>query len=97
MSVEHTIGIWKLRWSSLRGLQTQIKRKEDFASVNKWIAATAILHNIVLKQNDTWEYNEEQNEADNSENEENEEVNFDATKWRESVMQKALEWCNGAH
>lgn len=47
--VEHVMGLLKGRWSSLRGLRVQIQKKEDIESVNQWIVAILILHNMVMK------------------------------------------------
>ena len=50
--VEHTLGVLKSRFSSLRGLRTQIRDKGDFKKVNRWICVCLILHNIVLQCRD---------------------------------------------
>jgi hypothetical protein len=52
--VEHTIGVLKSRWSSLRGIRTQVKKEEDFSNILKKIVVTFILHNICIDRNDDW-------------------------------------------
>jgi hypothetical protein len=53
-SIEHTNGMLKGRWGSLRNLRTTIKTKEDLIKVNEWIVVCIILHNILLKLKDVW-------------------------------------------
>lgn len=57
--IEHVMGLLKSRWSSLRGLRTQVRQKSDFVKINRWILATFILHNLVLFCNDQWEEDSE--------------------------------------
>ena len=52
--MEHTIGILKGCWASLRGLRTQYRKKEDLKVINCHIMATVVLHNILNKFNDKW-------------------------------------------
>ena len=52
--IEHVNGILKSRWSSLKGIPTQIKQKSDFAKVNHHIIACIILYNLLLKLKDHW-------------------------------------------
>jgi hypothetical protein len=47
--VEHTFGIVKNRFMSLKGMPIQAKKESDFVRVNKWIKACCILHNIAIK------------------------------------------------
>lgn len=57
--IEHTNGIWKNRWASLKGIRTQIREKKDFASVNEHVLVTIILHNILISFNDEWDVAED--------------------------------------
>ena len=43
-----------LRWASLKGIPTQVKKKEDFGTVNRHIVATLILYNLPLRFKDEW-------------------------------------------
>jgi hypothetical protein len=52
--IEHVNGILKGRWSSLRGLRTQIKKKEDLKILNTWIVVCLILHNLMIQLTDEW-------------------------------------------
>ena len=52
--IEHLNGILKARWMSLKGLRIQVKKKEDFAKVNKHIVVCLILHNLLIDWNDNW-------------------------------------------
>jgi len=53
--VEHTIGVLKARWSSLRGIRTQVKKQDDFSEILKQLVVTFILHNICIGRNDDWQ------------------------------------------
>jgi hypothetical protein len=53
--IEHTNGMVKNRWASLKGVRTQIRTKKDFVDVNKHVLACLVLHNILLSFNDEWE------------------------------------------
>ena len=46
--VEHTFGLLKGRFSSLRGLWTSITSKRHEATVGGWIRACVVLHNLLL-------------------------------------------------
>ena len=48
------MGILKSRWSSLRGIRTQIKVPEDLAHVNQMCTGVFILHNMLASLNDGW-------------------------------------------
>ncbi|PVU87849.1 hypothetical protein BB559_004889 [Furculomyces boomerangus] len=50
-----TIKLWKTRWGSLMSMKKQLKKPEDFQKVESWITATAVLHNIVIEFEETWE------------------------------------------
>lgn len=63
--IEHVMGLLKGRWSSLRGLRTQVKAASDFQFLNKHILCTLILHNFLLLKNDPWtdvDYQRDQSE-----------------------------------
>jgi hypothetical protein len=64
--VEHTIGIWKERFPSLKALRVNLYRRADHKAAVEWIDATAVLHNIAQQENDVWEYDEMQNETNDS-------------------------------
>lgn len=53
--IEHLNGILKMRWQSLKGIRTQVKRKEDFKLINEHIVVCLILHNLLIAFNDEWE------------------------------------------
>jgi hypothetical protein len=68
--IEHVNGILKGRWSSLRGLRTQIREKKDFKMINEWILVCLILHNLMIRFQDDW-----QPEADDDDNNDDDENN----------------------
>ncbi|KAJ0398703.1 hypothetical protein ATCC90586_003194 [Pythium insidiosum] len=51
---ENSIGLLKNRWMSLKGVRTQIKKKEDFRTVNNQVLTCVMLHNIGLILKDLW-------------------------------------------
>ena len=48
---EHTIGLLKMRWQSLRGLSMLIRGPEDVQTAVHWIMACVVLHNLLLGEN----------------------------------------------
>ncbi len=52
--IEHTNGILKNRFASLKGIRTQIKSKEEIEKVNDHILACIVLYNIMNLMNDSW-------------------------------------------
>ncbi|KAE8892415.1 hypothetical protein PF002_g14062 [Phytophthora fragariae] len=66
--VENTIGLWKNRWMSLKGIRTQVRKKKDFAVVNNHILACAMLHNIGLEVNDVWDDDTNSDDEDSNDN-----------------------------
>ena len=65
--IEHTNGMLKSRFSSLKGIRTQIKNRSDFGVVQKHIIVCLILHNLLIDFDDEWEDIEEE-EDDEKEN-----------------------------
>ena len=53
--IEQVNGILKNRFSSLKGIRTQVKKKEDFKKVNDHIIITIILHNMLNTWKDEWD------------------------------------------
>ncbi|KAG1711660.1 hypothetical protein DVH05_008907 [Phytophthora capsici] len=49
---EHTIGVQKARWTSLREIRLQIKRKEDVKRLLRWVNACVVLHNMFFTLGD---------------------------------------------
>ena len=49
---EHTIGVRKMRWQSLRGLRHQVESPWDVQRVVHWIMACVVLHNLLLDEPD---------------------------------------------
>lgn len=54
--IEHTNGILKNRWSSLKCIPTQIQVADDIEKVNEWIVCCIVLHNLGIIMKDLWEY-----------------------------------------
>ena len=47
---EHTIGLIKMRWQSLRGLPVSISGPEDVQTAVHWLMACVVLHNLLLHE-----------------------------------------------
>jgi hypothetical protein len=94
--IEHLNGILKARFSSLRGIRTQVKELKDFDKVNKWIVVCLILHNLMVEFNDEeWTNDEEEEEEDREEGEEEREVgnnNVNGRQLRLNVENTLLAW-----
>jgi hypothetical protein len=59
VTIEHTNGILKNRFASLKGLPHQVKQKKHFKGMMELILATLTLHNMLLILSDEWEEEEE--------------------------------------
>lgn len=94
--IEHVNGILKGRFSSLRGIRTQIREDKDFKLVNEHILVCLILHNLMIDFNDEWELEEEEGEEDEEEgNEEDGGLIIDEITGQEKrleVQNKLLQW-----
>ncbi|MBW0491738.1 hypothetical protein O181_031453 [Austropuccinia psidii MF-1] len=51
---EHTIGILKGRWASLRGMRLQLDEIAHKRYHNQWITAWCVLHNMLMQVKDSW-------------------------------------------
>lgn len=50
MEIEHTFGLRKTRFSSLRALAVQVNTPTDETRAHIWIHCCVILHNILMEQ-----------------------------------------------
>jgi hypothetical protein len=66
---EHTNGVLKARFQSLKGLRTQIKNKRELKMVCDHIVVCLILHNMLLDFRDEWG-NDDESEQENDIDEE---------------------------
>ncbi len=93
--IEHVNGILKARWSSLREIRTEIRKKEDIERINNHIICCAILYNLATLCKDEW--NEELLEQPD----ENPNVGggneLPNGNLREEVQDRLLEWYNEKH
>lgn len=53
--IEHVNGIWKGRWTSLKGIRTQVKTERDLKKICQQIIVCLILHNLMIDFDDDWE------------------------------------------
>jgi len=90
--IEHTNGLLKCRFPSLRGIRTQIKKKIDFKKVNTHVLVCLILHNLLKSWKDEWEIDEEDVDNDNEGVINHEAVPTDGHALRVRVQTKLLEW-----
>ncbi|MBW0564385.1 hypothetical protein O181_104100, partial [Austropuccinia psidii MF-1] len=51
---EHTIGILKGRWASLREMRLNLNGREDIQPYMEWIKSCCILHNMLSQIEDSW-------------------------------------------
>jgi tRNA U34 5-carboxymethylaminomethyl modifying GTPase MnmE/TrmE len=96
VAIEHANGILKARWSSLKGIRIQVKKREDFKQVCEHIVVCLILHNLMIDFNDEWEQDEEveEEEADDIDDDIDETVENAMTgrELRERVRNFLLMW-----
>ncbi|GAV03389.1 hypothetical protein RvY_13818 [Ramazzottius varieornatus] len=70
VAAEHTIGILKGRFKSLKRLRVHIKGKKDLAWAVYWIRVCCILHNLLDKDPYDEEWTEEEANAEENEDDE---------------------------
>ena len=90
--IEHVNGILKGRFSSLRGIRIQVKTAEDFQRINEWITVCLILHNILLRFNDTWDEEDEEEEVEEAQVPAGGVETVPAQQLRQQVQNRLLDW-----
>ena len=60
VDIEHTFGILKGRWGSLKGLRIMINSQQRYEYSCMWIYACIVLHNILCDLKDDWAEDEEE-------------------------------------
>jgi hypothetical protein len=86
VTIEHTNGVVKGRWQSLKGIRTQLKNKRELKLVCDHIVVCLILHNLLLDFRDEWENDDEMEEEDDVAKK-----RFDKGRTRQMVMNWAHE------
>ena len=62
---ENCIALLKNRWSSLKGIHTQVWEESDFQVINHHILCCGLLHNIAIHLNDEWDDDADLSDSDN--------------------------------
>jgi hypothetical protein len=70
MPIEHTNGVLKGRFQSLKGIRTQIKNKKELKMVCDHIVVCLILHNLLIDFRDEWELDDDAEEEEDIDEEE---------------------------
>ena len=67
---EHTIGVLKSRWYSLREMRLHLYRHSDMREYVAWLYSCIILHNLLAGLGDQWTeiYEDGDSQADETEN-----------------------------
>ena len=68
--IEHTNGVLKARFQSLKGIRTQIKNKKELKMVCDHIVVCLILHNLLIDFRDEWELDDDAEEEEEIDEEE---------------------------
>jgi len=68
--IEHTNGVVKARFQSLKGIRTQIKNKKELKMVCDHIVVCLILHNLLIDFRDEWELDDDAEEDEDIDEEE---------------------------
>lgn len=94
---EHTIGILKNRWASLKGLPHQIQKEEELKYVNDWILACVVLHNMLMEMDDIWaddhlEDDENDDDAGNAPANAANHYAADGVDFRDELQTNILRW-----
>ncbi len=90
--IEHVNGILKGRFSSLRGVRVQINSLKDIKRFNEWILVCLILHNILIRFNDDWDEEVDEDEGDELQPPTNVTEGAAANELRLNVQQTLLTW-----
>lgn len=91
--IEHVNGLLKNRFSSLRNLRIQVKKRKDFDSINRWIMSCLILHNICTRMSDFWD--DTVHEEEGFDPQEQVEAPAQGNSLRERVHQNLIRYFNG--
>ena len=54
IDIKHVFDMLKKRWINLTNLRLTLRNRKQYMYVCQWIVVCTILHNILLKLNDTW-------------------------------------------
>jgi DDE superfamily endonuclease len=87
---EHSIGVLKNRWASLKQLRIHINEVKDTTLVCRWIAACTVLNNMMAIFSDSWEELQEDEEED-EDTKEVEATAVDEETLLETMEREALE------
>ncbi|KAG1699902.1 hypothetical protein DVH05_012341 [Phytophthora capsici] len=88
---EHTIGVLKGRFSSLRELRIQIREKEDMKKILFWVNECVVLHNILLSLNDEWSSEEDSTDTvDDAEEDSDSDSDDDRFPFRKHIKTRAI-------
>ncbi|GMF09527.1 unnamed protein product [Phytophthora lilii] len=68
---EHTIGLLKNRWGSLKELRTQLVDEASMDSMLKWITACVTLHIMIIEFHDDW------SDSDDSSSDDEDDIDID--------------------
>jgi hypothetical protein len=58
--IEHVNAVLKSRFKSLKSIPVLIRKPDDHNKANLWIRTCLVLHNILLRLNDEWEFDEDE-------------------------------------
>ena len=101
VTIEHVNGLLKARFSSLRGVRVQIKKKQDFKLFCQHVVVCLILHNIMLAFNDTqFDYELEEDRDDDDDDDDDDEgsrleqldLNLSPVDFRTKLQEYMLKW-----
>jgi len=89
---EHTIGVLKNRWSSLKELRTQLNGDENLDSILRWITACITLHNLMIDFADEWSDSDRSSSEDESDDDvfDDDVDDDDPFRFHRGLKQKAI-------
>jgi hypothetical protein len=93
---EHSIGILKSRWASLREMRQQLRTKEDMQGFKSWVVACCVLHNMLARLGDAWDDIFDDDEEDEDQTSYFEKPSDSSHTFREVLKKTTLE-TNYAH
>lgn len=90
IDIEHSFGILKQRFPSLRNIRLRLKNKEDYMRILQWIMTCFVLHNFLQTENDEIDRDEIQSTPASRQQTLNTPVGDTHTQLRETIKARVL-------
>ncbi|MBW0534089.1 hypothetical protein O181_073804 [Austropuccinia psidii MF-1] len=92
VTIKHSIGILKGRWSSLREMQNQMADNHEIEYFVSWVVSFTILHDILAQIGDEWFDLYEDDDSPHAENLSNNDIGEYVVNKHEKLKPITLAW-----